>query len=285
MSIFVKPISLIVAGFLVCLTTSYAHSAQQRFVVLSPHAVEMMFSIDAGDRIIGTVEYADYPAAANDIKRIGRYDFVNYEALMMLNPDAIIVNSESTSSGMLSRIKSLGFTVIDTSVTELADIPKRLIELGQLTGQQQLGQQQAAQFSQQLNEIRQQYQHQDPISIFYQVWPHPLTTTSSSWMDEIFAGCGGVNIFENAHSDYPQVNMEQVVSLMPEMIFKPIYHGNSNQELIRWETWSELPAVKHGQVIALEGDLIHRTGPRVLQGMINICQKIDLARHQRAATL
>ena len=44
---------------------------QLRIVALAPHIVENLFAIGAGDQIVGTVEYADFPDAANKIPRLG----------------------------------------------------------------------------------------------------------------------------------------------------------------------------------------------------------------------
>ncbi len=272
-----------------CLTLGCSFSAsaenQPRLIVLSPHAVEMLFEIGAGDTIIGTVEYADYPNEANQIRRIGRYDFIDYEAVMLLQPDAIIVNTSTTSAPMQTRLKELGFTLIDSSVSELKQIPQRLLELGDLTGHSAQAKASAEKFNQTLKQLKQTYQDQDRINLFYQVWPTPLTTTASSWMNEIFVGCGANNVFANSVSEYPQVSLEQVLSSTPEVIIKPIYHGNSNQEAITWSEWPELPAVANEQIITIEGDLVHRTGPRVLQGMLQVCEKVALARTQKQSQI
>ncbi|RTR38685.1 cobalamin-binding protein [Shewanella canadensis] len=272
-----------------CLTLGCSFSAsaenQPRLIVLSPHAVEMLFEIGAGDTIIGTVEYADYPNQANQIRRIGRYDFIDYEAVMLLQPDAIIVNTSTTSAPMQTRLKEQGFTLIDSSVSELKQIPQRLLELGDLTGHSAQAKASAEKFNQTLKELKQTYQDQDRINLFYQVWPTPLTTTASSWMNEIFVGCGANNVFANSVSEYPQVSLEQVLSSTPEVIIKPIYHGNSNQEAITWSEWPELPAVANEQIITIEGDLVHRTGPRVLKGMLQVCEKVALARTQKQSQI
>ncbi len=254
---------------------------QIRLIVLAPHAVEMIFEIGAGDSIIGTVEYADFPSEANQIRRIGRYDFIDYEAVMLLEPDAIIVNSNTTSAPMLARLKELGFTLIDSSVSELKQIPQRLLELGDLTGHSTQAKASAEKFNHTLKKLKQTYQDQAPIDLFYQVWPAPLTTTASRWMNEIFVGCGANNVFANSVSEYPQVSLEQVLSSTPEVIIKPVYHGNSNQEAINWVEWPEIPAVANKQIITIEGDLVHRTGPRVLEGMLQVCEKVALARDQK----
>ncbi|ABV36770.1 periplasmic binding protein [Shewanella sediminis HAW-EB3] len=278
-----SPLLALCLTFCLALSCSSSASAekQPRLIVLAPHAVEMIFEIGAGDTIIGTVEYADYPNEANQIRRIGRYDFIDYEAVMLLQPDAIIVNTSTTSAPMQTRLKELGFTLIDSSVSELKQIPQRLLELGDITGQQQEAKRSAEKFESTLAGIKSQYQDLARIDLFYQVWPAPLTTTASSWMNEIFVGCGANNVFADSVSEYPQVSLEQVLSSTPEMIIKPIYHGNSNQEAINWVEWPEIPAVANEQIITIEGDLVHRTGPRVLKGMQQVCEKVAQARAQK----
>ncbi|WP_237162635.1 cobalamin-binding protein [Shewanella halifaxensis] len=255
---------------------------QPRLVVLSPHAVEMLYEIGAGDNIIATVDYADYPAAANNIRRIGRHDFIDYEALMLLQPDAIIVSS-TTSITMKSRLDELGFTLVDTSVKQLKQIPQRLLELGELTNHHAQAQQSAARFNQQLAALKQTYQAKVPVNLFYQVWPTPLTTTASPWMNEIFDGCGANNVFANSVSEYPQVSLEQVLYKTPQVIIKPVYHGNADQEAVNWHKWPEIPAVANDLIVTIEGDLVHRTGPRVLQGMQLVCEIVDRVRSQTYA--
>lgn len=279
-------LTILLASCLI-LASSFSASAQKqpRLVVLSPHAVEMLFAIGAGDTIIGTVEYADYPSAANDIHRIGRFDFIDYEAVMLLQPDAIVVNTSTTTAPMQARLKQLGFSLIDSSVTELKDIPLRLRELGELTDHVTQAKQSADQFKKTLQDLKTSYQNRNPINVFYQIWPMPLTTTASSWMNEIFAGCGANNVFGNSVSDYPQVSLEQVLTSTPEVIIKPIYHGNSNQEAIDWIEWPEIPAVANKQIITIQGDLIHRTGPRVLKGMQQVCEIVNQARNQKESQL
>ncbi len=277
--------SLTLGLTLLASSTVFAEAMPQpRLIVLSPHAVEMLYEIGAGDTIIGTVEYADYPIEAKQIRRIGRHDFIDYEALMLLQPDGIIVSSTTTES-MKTRLRDLGFNLIDASVKELKQIPQRLIELGELTGQNVQAEKSAIAFNNQLLKLKQTYQAKVPVNLFYQVWPTPLTTTASPWMNEIFSGCGANNVFANSVSEYPQVSIEQVLYKTPEVIIKPIYHGSGNQEAVNWTKWPEIPAVANDLIVTIEGDLVHRTGPRVLQGMQLVCEIVDRVREQQTAAL
>lgn len=42
-----------------------------KIIALSPHIVELLFELGAGEQIIGTTDFADYPAQALDIERVG----------------------------------------------------------------------------------------------------------------------------------------------------------------------------------------------------------------------
>ena len=61
-----------------------------RIVALAPHIVENLYAIGAGDLIVGTLDYADYPQEATKIERIGGYNGISIEKLLMLKPDMVI---------------------------------------------------------------------------------------------------------------------------------------------------------------------------------------------------
>ena len=252
----------------------------QRLVVLNPYSVEMLFAIGAGDTIIGTVEYADYPKEATKIPRVGRHDFIDFEAMMLMNPDAVVIDSKLMSPQFISRLESLGFELIDTHVSKLEQIPERLQLLGRKIGLVDQASIKAQKFTDTLVALKQQYQNKAPIDVFFQIWPEPLTTSASSWLNEIIEGCGGVNIFADSVSEYPQVSVEQVISASPEVIIKPV-HGDTSQVSNEWQDWPELPAVTNKLIFNIDGDLVHRTGPRVLTGMKQICEIINVARLQK----
>ena len=62
----------------------------ERVIALSPHAVELIFELGAGDRIVATTDFADYPEAAKAIPRVGGYHGIQIEQVMSLKPDLIV---------------------------------------------------------------------------------------------------------------------------------------------------------------------------------------------------
>lgn len=263
-----------------CVSASaVADVAPLRLVVLSPFIVELLYEIGAGDHIVGTVEYADFPAAANQIPRIGRYDFIDFEALLLLQPDVVLLSPAWTSSLLRSRLQQLGFRTIDIKIDQLDDIPEQFRALGKLTQNTQQAMVIAEQFSTRLTALKRQYQHLAPIRVFYQIWPMPLTTSASTWLNEILNGCGGRNVFANSVNAYPQISTEQVLAVMPELIVKPLH--SAKEPLDNWHNWPELPAVVNNQIVSVDSSILNRTGPRILDGMAVMCQIIDATRIQK----
>ncbi|WP_350636312.1 helical backbone metal receptor, partial [Pseudoalteromonas sp. GW168-MNA-CIBAN-0100] len=105
-----------------------------RIVALAPHIVENLYAIGAGDNIVGTVDYADYPAAAKSITRIGGYYGISIEKLLVLKPDIVIAWKSGNQSDDLAQIERLGIKLYLTDPTTVTGIADELLMLGKLTG-------------------------------------------------------------------------------------------------------------------------------------------------------
>jgi vitamin B12 transport system substrate-binding protein len=245
---------------------------------LTPNSVELLYEIGAGEQIIATVEFADYPEAAKTIARVGRYSHIDLEALLVLKPDLIIVSDE-TSPTIQAQLKSLNIPLFNSSVDRIDDIAARMVELGVISGHQQQAQQAASRFNQRLDAIRQQYQYENSVGVLFQIWGEPLTAGASPWLNQMVENCGGHNVITDTPSEYPQLSMEQILVTSPQVILKPLYPGSIEHQQVAWQDWPEIPAVNHQQIYTLNADHINRAGPRVLLGMTAVCEALAKA-HQ-----
>ncbi len=144
--------------------------------------------------------------------------------------------------------------------------------------QQTKAQQLSANFLQQLASLRQQYQTQAPIRVFYELWDNPLSTISrDAWPQQHLNVCGAQNIFEHASAAYPQVGLEQVIAGNPALIIQPVSE-NEPRTLVQWQRWPELMAAKNKQIIQPDSDLLHRATLRTLDGVAILCREIAKSR-------
>jgi vitamin B12 transport system substrate-binding protein len=243
----------------------------QRIIALAPHAVELLYMLGAGDRIIATTQYADYPAEAKDIPRIGGYSGIQIERVLELKPDLIIAWKGGNKDQDIEQMQALGLPVYLSITKNLDDIPK--------LGLQDTAKQSAQTFNRQLAQIREENKGKPKVTVFYQLWSEPLRAMAAgSWINELVTGCGGVNIFSDTSLDYPQVSIENVLLEKPEVIIIPSQHGSKVEAGEKWASWPEIPAVKNQHIHFINGDILHRFSGRILQGMQAVCDVLDQAR-------
>ncbi|MBY6096794.1 cobalamin-binding protein [Ferrimonas balearica] len=253
-----------------------------RIVALSPVSVEMLYAIGAGEQIVATVEFSDYPESAKALPRIGRHDGLDLESLLAAAPDVVVLNKDHTAAPLLAQLTQLGLPLVDTSVSHIEAIPQRLVELGELTGHQAKANAEAQAFRQRYARLRADYAGAKPVRVFYQVFNHPLITSAQGWIDDVIALCGGQNVFAHLPNAFPQVSIEQVLVQQPDVILAPRVHGADLDPAGLWRDWPQLPAVANHQLYILDGDLLHRSGPRLLDGAVQICSALDQAREVTA---
>lgn len=269
-------IGLFFCLYLLCSTDVLAQPAK-RIIALSPHAVEMLYAIGAGDTIVAATDYADYPEAAKKIPRIGGYYGIQMERVMELNPDLIVVWDSGNKAEDINQLRTLGFNLYGSDPKTLEGVAKELEELGQLTGHVEEASKAAAAYRAELIRLRVENAKKSEPKVFYQLWSTPLMTVSkNSWIQEIMSVCHGQNVFYDADSDYPQVSLENVLLTLPDVILQSEEEGNVKG--VDWRQWPEIPAVKNQHIYQLNADLLHRATPRVLLGVQALCDALDKAR-------
>lgn len=275
---------LIVCALLLC--TSQASIAanstpakKPTILALSPHVVELLFEVGAGPQIIATTDHADYPEAAKKIPRAGNYARLQIEKVVELKPDLIIAWKSGNPSDDLERLKNLGFKIAFSNPKTLDDVAKELQLFGELTGHAAKGKQLADAYRQELDQIRQQYQHKPLITVFYELWSRPLSTVAKgSWPQLQLDVCRAKNPFYNAINSYPQVGIEQVLVHDIKLIIQPLSVNQKDKEGFNWQQWQAVTAVKNKQIITPNADQLHRMTPRVLSELAKLCQAIDQSR-------
>ncbi|MDR6962670.1 MULTISPECIES: cobalamin-binding protein [Shewanella] len=269
-------IGLFFCLYLLCSTDVQAQPAK-RIIALSPHAVEMLYAIGAGDTIVAATDYADYPEAAKKIPRIGGYYGIQMERVLELNPDLIVVWDSGNKAEDINQLRTLGFNLYGSDPKTLEGVAKELEELGQLTGHVEEASKAAAAYRAELIRLRVENAKKSEPKVFYQLWSTPLMTVSkNSWIQEIMSVCHGQNVFYDADSDYPQVSLENVLLTLPDVILQSEEEGNVKG--VDWRQWPEIPAVKNQHIYQLNADLLHRATPRALLGVQALCDALDKAR-------
>lgn len=251
----------------------------KRIITLAPHIVEQLFAIGAGERIVGTVSYSDYPEAANDIPVVGGYDRFDMEAILALKPDLIIGWQSGNSTEQIAQLQSLGMTLFLDEPRRVDDIPRTIERLGIITGEQQRATEVAQHFRDGFGSLREKFGSKSRVTLFYQLWHRPLMTVNGQQIiNDIIIQCGGENIFKELSALTPVVSREAVIAADPEVIITSGMKDARPESHDEWLQWGGMRAVSRGHIYAIDPDIIHRASPRMLKGAETICGFIDSAR-------
>lgn len=251
----------------------------ERIIALSPHAVEILFLLGAGDKIVATTKTSDYPEAAKLIPVIGGYNGIQMEKVLILNPDLVIAWEGGNKLEDISQLERLGLNVYRTKTNSLLEIASEIRKIGQLIGASERANIEAEHYLKAVADVKKTYATKQTVRFFYQLWHEPLRTMSeNSWINEILSTCGGQNIFNKHMEEYPQVSVETVLLEQPDVIIIPTHKGLHSNEKQFWQAWPEIPAVKHKHIYYVDGDLLHRFSIRTLAGMDSICEHFERVR-------
>ena len=256
------------------------NQVKPRIIALAPHIVEILYDIGAGNQIIGTTDFADYPEQAKLIPRIGSYAKLQIERVIELQPDLIIAWRSGNPSDDLNRLSQLGFTIVYSEPKTFDDIANEIRQFGQLSGHYQQAKKLSEKMLARLTSLKQLYQNKAKITVFYELWSRPLTTIAKgSWPQQHLNICQANNPFEQVSTPFPQINIEQVLLTPVDLIIQPMSINQSAKEGFNWQDWPIIPAVKNGQIITPDADALHRMTPRSLEELTKLCLAIDQARN------
>lgn len=251
----------------------------KRIVNLSPDFSELLFDIGAGDTLVGTIEYSNYPDAAKKVPRIGDGFHVDTEKVVTLKPDLVLAWQGGTPQVLMEKLRSLGLPVLALGTHDMIDIADNMETLGEATGHEAQAKQAADAFRAQLAVFKARYAHETPIRVFYEISAEPLYTVGGAQsISRLMAICGGKNVFGDLTELAPVVGLEAVLARDPEAIVTGNGEGDVAERFKLWQQWPQLSAVRAGNLYAMNDDTISRATPRILDAGEQLCEDLDQAR-------
>ena len=251
----------------------------RRIISLAPALTEIIYHVGGGNRLVGTVEHSDYPAAARNIQRIGAHDRFDFEAILALRPDLILAWASGNPADQLNRLEKLGLLVYRAEPGTLERLAATIQQIGKVVGRPQHGLARSQELLTEANNIRQQFAHRENLTVFYQVWHDPIITLNGKHIvSQMLRICGATNLFSDLSDIAPVVSLESVIKRNPDAIVVGGPPSGAPKWLDNWKAWSHITAVAHGHLFSVNADLLHRHSPRIILGLRELCETLDQAR-------
>lgn len=241
--------------------------AAVRVVSLCPSITELLFSLGAGDSVVGRTRFCVEPAGRVDlVERVGGTKNPKLARIVELRPDIVFMNEEENRLEDAEALRQAGLTVhisFPRSVSETAEMVR---SIARAVGCHEAGEQLAAEIEREVQRIREESRFLRPLRYAYLIWRNPwMAVGGDTYVSALLAEAGGSNVFGGYAERYPTVSVDDLVSSEPEAVFlasEPFPFAERHVvELMQATGWPR------SRFELVDGQLLSWHGSRTLEGL------------------
>lgn len=255
--------------------TTVAAKQYTRIVSMAPNITETLFALGLGDRVAGVTDFCKYPPEALTRPKTGGLFNPNYEAVVSLKPDLIILLPEQEETRKY--LSGLGIETLTVHNRVVAEILDTITAVGNACGAQEKAAGLRKEIESRMAAIREKTAGRGRPRVLMVVErtmgagsPGAVYVTGpETFYDELITIAGGTNAYIGHSIAYPQISGEGILKLDPEIIIDllPVMRVRGIDEKTLRRDWNSLPgvsAVKTGRLYTMSADYTAVPGPRFI---------------------
>lgn len=241
-------------------------TAPQRVVSISPAITEVMFLVGAQDKLVGVSDFCEYPPETSKITKIGGMHNINFEVLLSLHPDVVLIGS-MISQKDVDAIEKMGIPVIciveEKSLEGMADMME---VIGRITQCEEKAETEAARWREKIADLKAHAPApKDRKSVYYVVGfgdAGDFTAPKGTHIHEIIelAGCENVG---GSVTNW-NVSREFLFQQNPDII---LIRKEDMEAFCSSNPYNKLKAVKEKHVFPIESGWIDVVSPRNIKAV------------------
>ncbi|MGH7334231.1 MAG: ABC transporter substrate-binding protein [Candidatus Rokuibacteriota bacterium] len=247
-----------------------------RIVSLVPSVTELIYALGGEARLVGRTDFCDYPPAALQKPSVGGMIAPSLEAIAALRADLVVATTAGNREETFLQLRRLGLPTYVVNADRVVEVFDLVGRVGELTGRPSAVASLVAQMNERIARIRARVQPYRTPRVLYVLWPDPLIVPGRhALVTELIEIAGGRSVTAVDGDAYPRYSLEAAVAASPEVILLAS-HGSRTGAHVKdtWERLASLPAIKGGRLYSVDGDLMHRYGPRMIDGLAQIARAI-----------
>lgn len=242
-----------------------------RAVSLAPNLTEIVFAVDAGDKLVGDTSYCDYPEAAQKIQKVGDTLNPNVETIIALKPQVVFVSTASQMESFAKTLEAQNIAVFITNPKDLDSIYRSILQIGEVLEKDEKAHQTVNEMKRRVAETEARTNTAKDVKTFVQIAREPLFTIGKdSFITDLIHRAGGVSVTANVPEGYPKFSKESALALQPEAIIL----SDSSDNLEPNDVFKNSPAMKNGKVFKVNAELLSRPGPRIVDALEQIAKDL-----------
>lgn len=245
-------------------------------VSMAPSITEILFVVGAGDKVVGVTDFCDYPAAAKNLPKVGGYFDPNYEAVLAMKPDLVILLDNQDSASI--RLGRLGIKTLLVKNESITDIIDSIRQIGFAVGKKEAGDKLADEMTAKIKAIKKRSVGLRKPKILMSVAreygsggiSRIQVAGPKSIYDDLLKKAGGQNVYQGAPVRYPLLSGEAVMRLKPEYVIE-LVPGGEGKPMMRsllvndWSRFIKSGHIERKNIYVITDRYAVRPGPRMIR--------------------
>ena len=249
---------------MIAMATPRVASCADRIVSLVPSVTETLFALGVGDQVVGVSSYDDYPPEARKLPKVGSFLTPNLEAIAALRPTIVIGRGISSNQREIRAMRAMGYETLMIEDDSLPQIEHSIRLIGKRVGKSQQADAIIAGIEANVNDVRTRVHPFPARRALMLVGHQPIVAVGpGTFLDDLFKIAGAENIADAAAQQWPQLSMEFIVAMRPEVIIDGQMGSDPESPTQFWDAYPTIPAVRNRRVVGYPEDPTLHPGPRV----------------------
>jgi ABC-type Fe3+-hydroxamate transport system substrate-binding protein len=242
----------------------------RRIVSLIPSTTETLCALGLADALVGVTVYCREPRDVVATKtKIGGEKDPDLERIRSLAPDLVVANVEENVRAHVETLRSWNIPVWVTYPRTVLQSLQMIADLGAVTGTAARAEALLAELRPLYERVRAEAARRPPVRVFYAIWRGPyMTINRDTYIHDMLATCGAVNVFADHAERYPVVTLDEVAARRPDVILLPDepfrFRGVHRED---FAPYADVPAVAQGRVRLVDGKPFSWHGPRIAEAL------------------
>ncbi|MGL4996718.1 MAG: heme/hemin ABC transporter substrate-binding protein [Deefgea sp.] len=263
---------------LYCLSafTAVAIAAEMRVVSLGGPLTEIVYALNAGNRLVAVDQSSVYPAAANQLPKVGYYRQFSVEGVLSAKPDLILASDQAGPPEALEQLRRMGRrVVILPSGSTMPDLEKRIYGVAAALGLRDDGRKMVTDLQKQVAALSQKSNQTRALMLMSRTGA-PEGAGKNTSADSMMNLAGMSNVLAKQQG-YKPLSQESLAALRPDVIItttRSVESLGGIDKLLASPGLSQSPAAKQKRILVMDDLLLLGFGPRLPEALTELKQLV-----------
>jgi len=246
-----------------------------RVISLAPNLTEIVYAVGAGERLVGNTTFCNYPPEAKNVAKVGDTLQPSIERILALRPQLVLVSTASQLEAFTTQLNEQQIAVYITDPHDLEGVFRSILNVGDLLNESNRAAELVKQLRARTETVERTVAGRPRVSVFFQLSGQPLYTAGkTSFVTNLIERASGRSVTADVNEAWPRLSDEAALASRPEAIImlSGAMGATANAQVA--SSLRNSPAVQNGRVYVIDGDLLTRPGPRLVDGLEQIARAL-----------